>query len=149
MLLNIKQLQQKTQSHRKISVFAQISRQVKYWQQLSQLIQPLLPQPEQWQVVCYQAGVLTIAGHNQAMVSQLNYLKTQYTTTLAQLDAFKDLKSIQVTLLPLQHHATHQKEPINSLSPSSRERFALFAESIEHPALKQAFEKLAQNPEHE
>lgn len=147
MLLNIKQLQQNTQPYRKISIFSQISRQVKYWQQLSQMIQPLLPQPEQWQVVCYQAGVLTIAGRNQAMVSQLNYLRTQYTPILAQLDALHDLKSIQVTLLPIPNHTTKKREPIDSISPSSREHFALFAESIEHPALKQAFEKLAQNPE--
>jgi hypothetical protein len=28
-----------------------------------------------WQVVCYQYGILTITGENQAMISQLGYFK--------------------------------------------------------------------------
>ena len=59
------------------------------WKQLTKIIQPILPQPEQWQVVCYQHGVLTITGENQAMISQLSYLQSNYVAQLAQLERLK------------------------------------------------------------
>ena len=53
----------------------------------------LLPQPEQWQVVCYQNGSLIITGENQAMISQLSYLQSQYVSKLSQLEGLKDLQN--------------------------------------------------------
>lgn len=146
MLQHIKQFQQNKQPNRKISLFAQISRQVKHWQTLSTSIQPLLPQPEQWQIVCYQSGILTIAGYNQVMVSQLNYLRSQYTLKLAQLDAFQDLQNIQAILLPLNHKTSETHTPLDTIDASSRELFALSASCVQDPALKRAFEKLSQPP---
>lgn len=146
MLLNIKQLENNQQSQRKISVFAQISRQIKQWQMLSQQIQPLLPQPEQWQIICYQAGVLTIAGRNQVMISQLNYLRTQYTQQLAQLEAFRDLTRLQAILLPLEKTNTPPPKPVDTIDATTRECFAELVDEIEDPTLKQAFKKLATAP---
>jgi hypothetical protein len=65
---------------------------------LTKLIQPILPQPEQWQVVCYQHGVLTITGENQAMISQLGYLQKQYIAQATQIEGLQDLQKIQVRL---------------------------------------------------
>ncbi len=89
---------QQTRKHIKTGNLTFLSTQVAAWQKLGKLIQPLLPQPEQWQVVCYQQGVLTITGTNQAMVSQLAYLQKQYITQLSQLHELKDLQKIQVRL---------------------------------------------------
>lgn len=89
---------QQTRKHIKTGNLTFLSNQVAAWQKLGKLIQPLLPQPEQWQVVCYQQGVLTITGTNQAMVSQLAYLQKQYITQLSQLHELKDLQKIQVRL---------------------------------------------------
>jgi hypothetical protein len=61
-------------------------------------VQPLLPQPEQWQVVCYQNGVLMLTGENQALVSQLAYLQKQYIAQLSQIHELKELNKIQVRL---------------------------------------------------
>lgn len=146
MLQHIKHFQQNKQPNRKISLFAQISRQIKHWQALSTSIQPLLPQPEQWQIVCYQSGILTIAGHNQVMVSQLNYLRSQYTLKLAQLDAFHDLQNIQAILLPFNHKTNETHTSLDTIDASSRELFALSASCVQDPALKRAFEKLSQPP---
>lgn len=89
---------QQTRKHIKTGNLTFLSNQVAAWQKLGKLIQPLLPQPEQWQVVCYQQGALTITGTNQAMVSQLAYLQKQYITQLSQLHELKDLQKIQVRL---------------------------------------------------
>ena len=67
---------QQTRKRIKTGNLSFLSTQVAAWQKLSKLIQPLLPQPEQWQVACYQYGVLTVTGENQAMVSQLGYFKS-------------------------------------------------------------------------
>ncbi|MEK5764712.1 DciA family protein, partial [Acinetobacter junii] len=75
-----------------------LTTQVAQWQRLTKIIQPLLPQPEQWQVVCYQNGTLIITGENQAMISQLSYLQSQYISKLSQLEGLKDLQRIQVRL---------------------------------------------------
>lgn len=86
---------------------------------LTKLIQPLLPQPEKWQVVCYQYGVLTLTGENQAMISQLGYLQTQYITKLAQLEGLHELQRLQVRLRPKsqlpQHH--HRQLPLSHQKP--------------------------------
>ncbi len=89
--------QQKGQ-HIKTGNLTFLTTQVTQWKQLTKIIQPLLPQPEQWQVVCYQHGVLTITGENQAMISQLSYLQSHYVAQLAQLEGLRDLRKIQVRL---------------------------------------------------
>ena len=74
--------------------FVFLSQQVAYWQQLSKLVQPYLPQPEQWQVVCHEQGILTLSGLNQAMVSQLNYMQAHYVALLAKNLASTDLYNL-------------------------------------------------------
>ena len=104
--------QQKGQ-HIKTGNLTFLTTQVTQWKQLTKIIQPLLPQPEQWQVVCYQHGILTITGENQAMISQLSYLQSHYVAQLAQLEGFKELRKIQVRL---RNKTTVSREP----SPPSK-----------------------------
>lgn len=97
--------QQKGQ-HTKTGNLTFLTTQVTQWQKLTKIIQPLLPQPEQWQVVCYQHGVLIITGENQAMISQLSYLQTHYVAQFTQLEVFRDLRKIQVRLRNKKHVST-------------------------------------------
>lgn len=136
---------QQTRKHIKTGNFSFLSSQVAAWQKLTKLVQPLLPQPEQWQVVCYQNGVLTITGENQAMISQLAYLQKQYVSQLSQIHELKDLTKIQVCLrnpskTPL---VTEKSERV--LSPETREMLRSAADFINDPKLSQALLRLASN----
>ncbi|WP_347453294.1 DciA family protein [Acinetobacter thermotolerans] len=136
---------QQTRKHIKTGNFSFLSSQVAAWQKLTKLVQPLLPQPEQWQVVCYQNGVLTLTGENQAMISQLAYLQKQYVSQLSQIHELKDLTKIQVCLrnpskTPL---VTEKSERVLSLE--TREMLRSAADFINDPKLSQALLRLASN----
>lgn len=133
---------QSNQPQTKTANIQQLTKQVQYWQMLTKIVQPLLPQPEQWQVVCYQQGILTVTGENQAMISQLGYLQTQYVTQLAQHDALKDLQKIQVRL-----RTKHvQQKPVKKMQPVSAETQQMLqsaAQFVNDPKLSQAILNLA------
>lgn len=136
---------QQTRKHIKTGNLSFLSTQVAAWQKLSKLIQPLLPQPEQWQVACYQYGVLTVTGENQAMVSQLGYLQKQYIVQLAQLEELKDLQKIQVRLR-VSSTTTPAPEPSSrSLSPETQDLLKGAADFVSDPKLSQAMLRLASN----
>ena len=120
----------------------QLTKQVQYWQILTKIIQPLLPQPEHWQVVCYQQGVLTITGENQAMISQLGYLQQHYVAQLSQREEFKDLQKIQVRL----RTKNLPKKSVNKIQPMSAETQQMLqnaAQFVNDPKLSQAIRNLA------
>lgn len=103
-----------------------------------------MPQPEQWQVVCYQNGTLIITGENQAMISQLSYLQSQYISKLSQLEGLKDLQRIQVRL----RNKTIPTAPHLSLlnpSPETQEMLRSAADFVSDPKLSQALLRLASN----
>ncbi|HEX5382230.1 MAG TPA: DUF721 domain-containing protein [Acinetobacter sp.] len=136
---------QQTRKRIKTGNLSFLSTQVAAWQKLSKLIQPLLPQPEQWQVACYQYGVLTVTGENQAMVSQLGYLQKQYIVQLAQLEELKDLQKIQVRLR-VPSTTTPAPEPSSrSLSPETQDLLKGAADFVSDPKLSQAMLRLASN----
>lgn len=122
-----------------------LSTQVAAWQKLSKLIQPLLPQPEQWQVACYQYGVLTVTGENQAMVSQLGYLQKHYIVQLAQLEELKDLQKIQVRLRVSSKTTQTTESSSRSLSPETQDLLKGAADFVSDPKLSQAMLRLASN----
>lgn len=133
---------QSNQPQTKAANIQQLTKQVLYWQMLTKIIQPLLPQPEQWQVACYQHGVLTITGENQAMISQLGYLQKQYVAQLSQRDEFKDLQKIQVRL----RTKSIQKKSVNKIQPVSAETQQMLqsaAQFVNDPKLSQAIRNLA------
>ena len=122
-----------------------LTTQVTQWTQLTKIIQPLLPQPEQWQVVCYQHGVLIITGENQAMISQLSYLQSHYVAQLAQLQGLHDLRKIQVRL---RHKVIAPQQPSPSskvLTSETQELLRSAAEYVSDPKLSQALLCLASN----
>ncbi len=134
---------QQTRKHLKTGNFTFLSTQVAAWQKLTKLIQPILPQPEQWQVVCYENGILTITGENQAMISQLAYLQKQYIAQLLPLAEFKDLQKLQVRLR-IQNSVTSKPESLTrSLSPDTQELLRGAADFVSDPKLSQAMLRLA------
>lgn len=137
-----KNLFQSNQPQAKAANIQQLTKQVQYWQILTKIIQPLLPQPEHWQVVCYQQGVLTITGENQAMVSQLGYLQQHYVAQLSQREEFKDLQKIQVRL----RTKNIPKKSVNKIQPMSAETQQMLqnaAQFVNDPKLSQAIRNLA------
>ena len=135
---------QQTRKRIKTGNLSFLSTQVAAWQKLSKLIQPLLPQPEQWQVACYQHGVLTITGENQAMVSQLGYLQKHYIVELARLEELKDLQKLQVRLRvsPKTTHPTTEPSS-RSLSTETQDLLKGAADFVSDPKLSQALLRLA------
>lgn len=137
-----KNLFQSNQPQAKAANIQQLTKQVQYWQILTKIIQPLLPQPEHWQVVCYQQGVLTITGENQAMISQLGYLQQHYVAQLSQREEFKDLQKIQVRL----RTKNIPKKSVNKIQPMSAETQQMLqnaAQFVNDPKLNQAIRNLA------
>ncbi|WP_151709807.1 DciA family protein [Acinetobacter brisouii] len=137
-----KNLFQSNQPQAKAANIQQLTKQVQYWQILTKIIQPLLPQPEHWQVVCYQQGVLTITGENQAMISQLGYLQQHYVAQLSQREEFKDLQKIQVRL----RTKNIPKKSVNKIQPMSAETQQMLqnaAQFVNDPKLSQAIRNLA------
>lgn len=136
---------QTSSQHLKTGNLSFLKKQVAEWQKLTKLIQPLLPQPEQWQVACYQYGVLTITGENQAMISQLAYLQKQYISQLSQIEGMKDLNKIQVRLrqktLPQQQTMKTEKQ----ITPEARDMLKHAASFVQDPKLSQALLRLASN----
>ena len=131
--------------HKKTGNLTFLTTQVTQWNRLTKIIQPLLPQPEQWQVVCYENGILTITGENQAMISQLAYLQKQYIAQLLPLAEFKDLQKLQVRLR-IQNSVTSKPESLTrSLSPDTQELLRGAADFVSDPKLSQAMLRLASN----
>lgn len=136
--------QQKGQ-HIKTGNLTFLTTQVTQWKQLTKIIQPLLPQPEQWQVVCYQHGVLIITGENQAMISQLSYLQSNYVAQLAQLEGLKELRKIQVRLRNKIVVSREPSPPTKALTSETQEQLRSAAEYVSDPKLSQALLRLASN----
>lgn len=134
-----------TRKHIKTGNLTFLSTQVAAWQKLTQIIQPLLPQPELWKVVCYQQGILTITGTNQAMVSQLAYLQKQYVAQLSQLAELQDLHKIQVRLKPQLQTPPKQEKSSRTLSTETQEMLRGAADFVSDPKLSQALLRLASN----
>ena len=134
---------QPTRQHLKTGNLSFLTKQVAEWQKLTKLIQPLLPQPENWRVVCYQYGILTITGENQAMISQLSYLQKHYITQLVQLEGLQDLRKLQVRL---RNKVTVSAEPVSTtkaLSSETRAQLRSAAEFVNDPKLSEALVRLA------
>ena len=134
---------QQTRKHIKTGNLTFLATQVSAWQKLTKIIQPLLPQPEQWQVVCYQHGTLTLTGLNQAMISQLAYLQKQYIAQLSQINGLNDLQKIQVRLR-VEPYLPHKVEACSKkLSADTQEMLKSAAACVDDAKLSQALLRLA------
>ena len=139
---------QQTRKHIKTGNLTFLTTQVAQWQKLTKLIQPVLPQPEQWQVVCYENGVLTITGENQAMISQLGYLQKQYISQLSQIYALRDLQKLQVRLR-IENNNTQANmqahDTVKGIPPATSEMLQNAASFVSDAKLSQALLRLASN----
>lgn len=140
-----KNLFHQTRQHVKTGNLSFLKKQVAEWQKLTKLIQPLLPQPEVWQVVCYEHGILTITGENQAMISQLGYLQKQYIFQLSQLEEFQNLKKLQIRLRENTEKTTIPQKSVQSLTPETQEMLQHAASFVNDAKLSQALLRLASN----
>lgn len=120
-----------------------IHQQIAYWQHLSQIIQPRLPQPETWQVVCYEHAILTVSGLNQAMVSQLNYMQAHYVAQLQQLSAFQHLNKIRATLRYSAVKSVTTPQQSKAMSTETKQMLQETAALIQDAKLSQALLNLA------
>lgn len=136
---------QQTRKHLKTGNFTFLSQQVAAWQKLTKIIQLILPQPEQWQVVCYENGVLTITGENQAMISQVGYLQKQYIAQLSQFAEFKNLQKLHVRLKITTLPTLKSETLSRSLSPDTQDLIRGAADFVSDPKLSQAMLRLASN----
>lgn len=132
-----------TQQHNQSSTFSALCQHIQHWQHLTKLIQAYLPKQGQWQVVCYQAGQLTLTGDNQALVSQVRYLSTQYIQQLKQLSAFADLQRLHVVIAPPKKTAVLAKKNPNPLPPESKQHILSAARLVKNAKLSQALYHLA------
>jgi hypothetical protein len=124
--------------------FSFLQIQVAHWQKLTPLIQAYLPPQGQWHVVCYQHGVLTIAGDNQALISQIRYLQHQYTNNLQAIPALADLERIKVVLQPLRTDPTSQKYTRKKrLSTATQQQLQEAATLVQDAKLSEALQRLA------
>ena len=136
----------KQSSSQRLGNFPFIQLQVAQWQKLTKMIQPYLPPQGSWQVVCYQNGTLTITGDNQALISQMRYLQSQYLSHLKEaLPVLSDLQKIQVLLqTPLETKEVSKKYTRKrQFSNSTQEQLQQIADIVKDPKLSQALLRLA------
>lgn len=138
-----KNMFQQTRQHIKTGNLSFLTKQVADWQRLTKLIQPLLPKNEQWQVVCYQYGILTITGENQAMISQLGYLQKQYIQQLSQITGLENLQKIQVRLRNKTQTPVKNENCSRQLQAETQDLLRDAACFVNDPKLSQAMLRLA------
>ena len=135
---------QQTRQHIKTGNLSFLTKQVAEWQKLTKLIQPLLPPNDDWQVVCYQYGILTITGENQALISQVGYLQKQYISQLSQMNEFRDLQKIQARLR-VKASEPKSNKTTKQIPPATLEMLHHAASFVSDPKLSQALVRLASN----
>lgn len=127
----------------RVGNFTFLQMQVAQWQKLTRLIQPLLPPQGGWQVVCYQQGTLTIAGHNQALISQLRYLSSQYIRNLQAIPALVELERIQVIMHSIPQPTSKKYTRKKRLSNETQHELQQAAHLVKDAKLSQALLCLA------
>ncbi|SDB81980.1 DUF721 domain-containing protein [Acinetobacter boissieri] len=135
---------QNQQKNQKSSPAKSLTQHVLYWQKLTQLLQPVLPQPEHWQIARYQNGILTLSGENQAMISKVGYLQKHYVQQLSHMEAFKDLQEIHVRLRTKSVKKTNEIKP-QPLSTETQNMLKNAAQMVNDPKLSQAMYNFASN----
>lgn len=135
---------QSTSKKTKVGNFSFLETQVAYWQKLTKLAAPLLPQGGQWQIACYQHGVLILSCDNQALVSKVAYLQAHYIEQFKQLSEFHDLIKIQVRLSVLKNTLnTHKTTQSKQLNTETKQMLRSVAQFVNDPKLSQALVRLA------
>lgn len=131
-------------SSQRVGNFTFLQKQVDAWQQLTKLVQPLLPVGCSWQVVCYQHGTLIIAGDNQALISQVRYLHSQYIRNLKAIPALVDVQQIKIVMQSVSQPSSSKKYTrTKRLSNETQEEIQQAARIVKHAKLSEALMRLA------
>ena len=131
-------------SSQRVGNFTFLQKQVDAWQQLTKLIQPLLPLGGSWQVVCYQHGTLIIAGDNQALISQVRYLHSQYIRNLKAIPALVDVQQIKIVMQSVSQPPSSKKYTRKKrLSNQTQEEIQQAARIVKDAKLSEALIRLA------
>ncbi|MEC8886995.1 MAG: DUF721 domain-containing protein [Pseudomonadota bacterium] len=131
-------------SSQRVGNFTFLQKQVDAWQQLTKLVQPLLPVGCSWQVVCYQHGTLIIAGDNQALISQVRYLHSQYIRNLKAIPALVDVQQIKIVMQSVSQPSSSKKYTrTKRLSNETQEEIQQAARIVKDAKLSEALMRLA------
>ena len=131
-------------SSQRVGNFTFLQKQVDAWQQLTKLVQPLLPLGGSWQVVCYQHGMLIIAGDNQALISQMRYLQSQYIRNLKAIPALVDVQQIKIVMQSVSQPPSSKKYTRKKrLSNQMQEEIQQAARIVKDAKLSEALIRLA------
>ena len=131
-------------SSQRVGNFTFLQKQVDAWQQLTKLVQPLLPLGGSWQVVCYQHGMLIIAGDNQALISQVRYLHSQYIRNLKAIPALVDVQQIKIVMQSVSQTSSSKKYTRKKrLSNETQEEIQQAARIVKDAKLSEAMIRLA------
>lgn len=131
-------------SSQRVGNFTFLQKQVDAWQQLTKLVQPLLPFGGSWQVVCYQHGMLIIAGDNQALISQVRYLHSQYIRNLKAIPALVDVQQIKIVMQSVSQTSSSKKYTRKKrLSNETQEEIQQAARIVKDAKLSEALMRLA------
>lgn len=123
--------------------FSFLQQQIDRWQKLTQIILPIFPKQGQWQVVYYQHGKLIIAGDNQALISQVRYLQSQFICDLKAISAFADLEQLQVILRTAPKSISKKYTRKKLLSNETQQQLHYAASLVKDEKLKRALALLA------
>ena len=93
--------------------------------------------------MCYQNGILTITGENQAMISQLGYLQKQYIQQLSQITGLENLQKIQVRLRNKTQTPVKNENCSRQLQAETQDLLRDAACFVNDPKLSQAMLRLA------
>ena len=131
-------------SSQRVGNFTFLQKQVDAWQQLTKLIQPLFPAGAVWQIVCYQHGLLIIAGDNQALISQVRYLQSQYIRNLKAIPALVDVQQIKIVMQSVSQPPSSKKYTRKKrLSNETQEEIQQAARIVKDAKLSEALIRLA------
>lgn len=131
-------------SSQRVGNFTFLQKQVGTWQQLTKLIQPLLPTGGVWQVVYYQHGLLIIAGDNQALISQVRYLQSQYIRNLKAIPALAEVQQIKIVMQSVSHPSSSKKYTRKKrLSNQTQKEIQQAARIVKDAKLSEALLRLA------
>lgn len=123
----------------------QLRQQAVYWTQLTEIIQPHLPDREKWQVACYQDGVLTLCSDSQALVCKLRYLQQQYLPRLRQLDGLQQLRQLRLIVADQTPPRLCQQPIVRATPLSHQTRTTLLnaAHQVRTPQLSLCLQQMA------
>lgn len=120
-----------------------LQKQLAYLENLTQLVLPILPPGENWQVVSFHQGTLCIAAEHFAAMSQLRYLQSNYVKQLQSIPAFAGVTRIKVIIETRPAPKKAPSVPALELSDTSRQAISAAAALIQDSELSQALQRLA------